>query len=322
MILVTGGAGYIGSHMARSLVQNGFKAVILDNLSHGSKEIANQTGAPLVVGDIRDPRALTSLFSHYPIEAVIHYAAAIEVGESVLDPLKYWDNNLTGTLRLLETMRAFGIRNLIFSSTAAVYAPKKKGLLVEENPLQPDNPYGDTKLAAERLIDAASKGFGLTAITFRYFNAAAMEPAFGLISHAIPRSHLIPAVMDAITGRIPELKVFGNDYSTPDGTGIRDYIHVMDLVDAHLIGLKRLIKGNLSGVFNLGTGKGHSVLDVIGMAEKVTGKKVPWRIVERRPGDVPMLVADSRKAREALPWIPVRSSLERILRDTATGWGL
>lgn len=322
MILVTGGAGYIGSHMARCLVRNGHRTVILDNLSHGTKETANLTGAPLVVGDIRDARALTSLFSHYPIEAVVHFAAAIEVGESVLDPLKYWDNNLTGTLRLLETMRSFGIRNLIFSSTAAVYAPKKRGLLIEENPLNPDNPYGDTKLASEKLIEAASRGFGLTAIVFRYFNAAALEPDFGLVSHAIPRSHLIPAVMDAITGRIPELKVYGNDYPTPDGTGVRDYIHVMDLVDAHMIGLKRLMKGNLSGVFNLGTGKGHSVLDVIKMAEKVTGKKVPWRFVERRPGDAPMLVAGSRKARQALPWTPVRSSLERILKDTAKGWGL
>ncbi|MHB8421400.1 MAG: UDP-glucose 4-epimerase GalE [Leptospirales bacterium] len=322
MILVTGGAGYIGSHMVRVLLKNGFDAVILDNLSHGTKEVATQTGAPLVVGDIRDSRALTSLFSHYPIEAVIHFAAAIEVGESVLDPLKYWDNNLTGTLRLLETMRSFGVRSLILSSTAAVYAPENQSPLTEEDPLEPGNPYGETKEAAERLVTAAGKAFGLSSVIFRYFNAAALEPSFGLVSHAIPRSHLIPAVLDTLTGRIQELKVFGNDYPTPDGTGVRDYIHVMDLVDAHLIALRRLLKGEIAGTFNLGTGQGHSVMEVIHMAEKITGKSVRFKMVERRPGDVPILVASGNKARKTLPWIPARSSLERIIQDSAAGWGL
>ncbi|MHB1287039.1 MAG: UDP-glucose 4-epimerase GalE [Leptospirales bacterium] len=322
MILVTGGAGYIGSHMVRVLVQNGFETVILDNLSHGTKEVANQTGAPLVVGDIRDPRALTSLFSHYPIEAVIHFAATIEVGESVLDPLKYWDNNLTGTLRLLETMRSFGVRNLILSSTAAVYATKSHGPLVEDDPLLPGNPYGETKEAAERLVTAAGEAFGLSSVIFRYFNAAALEPSFGLVSHSIPRSHLIPAVLDTLTGRLPELKVFGNDYPTTDGTGVRDYIHVMDLVEAHMIALKRLLKGEISGIYNLGTGQGQSVMDIIRTTEKITGKTVRFRVVERRPGDVPSLVASGNKARNNLPWIPMRSSLDRIIQDSAAGWGL
>ncbi len=322
MILVTGGAGYIGSHMVRVLVQNGFDTVILDNLSHGTKEVAIQTGAPLVVGDIRDPRALTSLFSHYPVEAVIHFAAAIEVGESVLEPLKYWDNNLTGTLRLLETMRSFGVRNMILSSTAAVYATKNNGPITEEDPLSPGNPYGETKEAAERLVTAAGKAFGLSSVIFRYFNAAALEPSFGLVSHAIPRSHLIPAVLDTLTGRLPELKVFGNDYPTPDGTGVRDYIHVMDLVEAHMIALKRLLKGEVSGIFNLGTGQGHSVMEIIRTTEKLTGKTVRFRTVERRPGDVPVLIASGSKARQILPWIPVRSSLDRIIQDSAAGWGL
>ncbi|MGL3710328.1 UDP-glucose 4-epimerase GalE [Leptospirillum ferriphilum] len=322
MILVTGGAGYIGSHMVRVLIENGFETVILDNLSHGTKEVAVQTGAPLVVGDIRDPRALTSLFSHYPIEAVIHFAAAIEVGESVQDPLKYWDNNLNGTLRILETMRSFGVRNLILSSTAAVYSPKSNGPITEEDRIDPQNPYGETKAAAERLVEACRHAFGVSSVIFRYFNAAALEPSYGLVSHAIPRSHLIPAVLDAIAGRIPSLRVFGNDYPTPDGTGVRDYIHVMDLAEAHLVALKRLLKGEISGTFNLGTGQGHSVLDVIRTAEKVTGKKVPYRIEARRPGDVSMLVASGTRARQTLPWFPSRSSLERIMEDSARGWGL
>ncbi len=322
MILVTGGAGYIGSHMVRVLIENGYQTVILDNLSHGTKEVATRTGAPLVVGDIRDGRALKSLFSHYPIEAVIHFAAAIEVGESVLDPLKYWDNNLNGTLRILETMRSFGVRNLILSSTAAVYQPKSDGPITEEDRVDPQNPYGETKAAAERLVEASRKAFGVSSVIFRYFNAAALEPSYGLVSHSIPRSHLIPAVLDALSGRIPELRVFGNDYPTPDGTGVRDYIHVMDLAEAHLLALGRLLKGEIAGTFNLGTGQGHSVMDVIRTAEQVTGMKVPYRVEERRPGDVSMLVASGNRARQTLFWIPTRSSLERIVQDSARGWGL
>lgn len=312
MILVTGGAGYIGSHMCRLLRERGLPHLAYDNLSKGHAE--SLPGTPLVCGDLHDTDLLTDVLLAHQVRAVVHFAASIEVGESVADPLAYAQNNIASTISLLQAMRRAEVRDLVFSSTAAVYGNPDTTPIPEYHPKRPTSPYGFTKHAVETLIEASEAAYGLRAIRLRYFNASGASAEGDLGEAHNPETHLIPIVLQAALGQRESVAIFGSDYPTPDGTCVRDYVHVADLADAHLLALDALTRG-VTGAFNLGTGTGYSVREVIETCRQVTGHPIPCREAARRPGDPATLVASSARARQILGWTPTRSSLERLVAD-------
>jgi UDP-glucose 4-epimerase len=310
-VLVVGGAGYIGSHAARALQRKGYDVIIYDNLSTGHRELAE--GFELIVGDISDSAKLAKALSRS--DAVMHFAAHAYVGESVENPRKYFQNNVTAALVLLNAVMDSRVRKFIFSSTAAVYGTPEKSPITENSARQPVNPYGATKLTLENALEAYGRAYGLRYVCFRYFNAAGADESGKIGEDHDPETHLIPLILQAIQGKRAALEMFGDDYPTPDGTCIRDYIHVNDLAEAHVLGLEYLTKGE-SGAMNLGTGKGYSVQEVVAAVEKVTGHKVPTHIGPRRAGDPAELVADPARAEKLLNW-KAKRSLEDIV---ASAW--
>ena len=316
-ILVAGGAGYIGSHTAKALAQAGYEPIVLDNLQKGHRWAVRW--GPLVEMDLADRDGLRSVFQKYRIGAVIQFAALIEAGESVREPAKYFRNNVVNTLNLLDAMREAGVNRIVFSSTAAVYGDPRHTPMDEDHPKQPVNPYGVSKLMVEHLLECYGAAYGLAWTALRYFNASGADPDGELGELHDPESHLIPRAIAAACGELPSLQVFGRDYDTPDGTAVRDYIHVNDLASAHVRALERLTQGHGSGAFNLGTGRGYSVREVIAAIERAGKRKVPIQEAPRRAGDPPMLVADPTRAARELHWTPQHSSLDNIV-ETAWSW--
>ena len=311
-VLVAGGAGYIGSHAAHVLRRKGYDVIIYDNLCTGHRALAE--GFDLVVGDIADTDKLSSVLQR--CEAVMHFAAHAYVGESVQNPRKYFRNNVTNAIALLDAVADSRVRKFIFSSTCAVYGDPVKVPITEDNPRQPINPYGATKLAFENALEAYSRAYGLKYVSFRYFNAAGADESCAVGELHDPETHLIPLIFEAVKGKRAALEIFGDDYPTNDGTCIRDYIHVTDLAEAHVLGLEYLSKGD-SVTVNLGTGKGSSVHEVVTEVERVTGHKVPTHIGPRRPGDPAELVADPSRAEQILHW-KARRSLDTIISSAWT----
>lgn len=316
-VLVTGGAGYIGSHVVKALLEAGDTVVTFDNLSEGHREAV--VGGDLVQGDLSDGALLQSVFLKHEFDAVMHFAAHCYVGESVEDPGKYYKNNVCNLLNLLEVARKHKVKRVIFSSSAAVYGDPVKVPIEEMHPLQPINPYGFTKLVVENVLRDYSRAYGVSSVSLRYFNAAGADPSGQLGESHDPETHLIPRVLAAALGRLPEVEVFGTDYPTEDGTCVRDYIHVNDLARAHLAALQHLRNGGGNVIVNLGNSRGYSVKEIIRVAEQVTGRKIRVIHSPRRAGDPPILVCDNSRARDQLNWTPQISSLEEIIR-TAWKW--
>ncbi|MBD2606853.1 UDP-glucose 4-epimerase GalE [Scytonema hofmannii FACHB-248] len=313
-ILVTGGAGYIGSHTVLALLQAGYGVIILDNLVYGHRDLVeNVLQVELIEGDTGDRSLLDNLFSTRNIAAVMHFSAYAYVGESVTDPAKYYRNNVVGTLTLLEAMLAASIKKFVFSSTCATYGVPEVVPIPEDHPQNPINPYGYTKLMVERILSDFHTAYDFKSVRFRYFNAAGADPQGRLGEDHNPETHLIPLVLQTALGKREFISIFGTDYPTPDGTCVRDYIHVNDLADAHVLGLKYLLDGGDSEVFNLGNGNGFSVKEVIETAKLVTGCEIPVKECDRRPGDPPSLIGSGDKARKILNWQPQYSSLKDIL---------
>lgn len=313
-ILVTGGAGYIGSHTVLALKQAGFNVIVLDNLVYGHRDLVDSVlQVELVVGDTNDRALLDNLFQTRDIAAVMHFSAYAYVGESVSDPAKYYRNNVVGTLTLLEAMLAASVKKFVFSSTCATYGVPQVVPIPEDHPQNPINPYGATKLMVERILSDFDVAYGLQSVRFRYFNAAGADPNGMLGEDHNPETHLIPLVLLTALNKRESISVFGTDYPTPDGTCIRDYIHVNDLATAHVLGLEYLLKGGSSEVFNLGNGKGFSVTEVIETAKLVTGRDIKVVECDRRPGDPPVLIGSSEKANKMLGWQPQYSSLKEII---------
>lgn len=314
-VLVTGGAGYIGSHTVVALLAQGEEVVIVDSLELGHR--AAVRGGKLCVGDLRDESFLARVFAEHDIEGVIHFAAYTLVGESMTDPGKYYHNNVYGTLCLLEQMKKSGVRHIVFSSTAATYGEPEHVPIRESDRTQPTNVYGETKLAMENMIRWFGNAHGIRSIALRYFNAAGAHESGEIGEDHKPETHLIPIVLQVALGQREAIDVFGDDYPTEDGTCVRDYIHVSDLADAHVLALNRLRAGGGSGVYNLGNGKGYSVRQVIETARDITGHAIPARIGPRRAGDPAVLVASSELARRDLGWTPKYERLEDII---ASAW--
>lgn len=313
-ILVTGGAGYIGSHAVLALQQEGYEVIILDNLIYGHRELVEKVlKVELIVGNTGDRELLDNLFATHNIAAVMHFAAYTYVGESVTAPDKYYRNNVIGTLTLLEAMLKAGVNKFVFSSTCAVYGVPKTFPIPEDHPKDPINPYGQSKLMVEQILEDLDRAYDLRSVRFRYFNAAGADPQGRLGEDHDPETHLIPLTLFTALGKREAIYMFGTDYPTPDGTCIRDYIHVSDLADAHVLGLKYLLKGEKTEVFNLGNGMGFSVKEVIEAAKKVTGKDFTVLERDRRPGDPPKLVGTCEKARNILGWTPQYAEIEEII---------
>ncbi len=313
-ILVTGGAGYIGSHAVLSLQKAGYNVIVYDNLSYGHPEIIKDVlKVELIVGDTNDRSLLDQLFSSRNIAAVMHFAAFIAVGESVKDPAIYYQNNVVGTLTLLEAMIAANINKFVFSSTCAIYGTPQEIPMTENHPNNPLSPYASSKYMVERILKDFDRSYGLKSVVFRYFNASGADPSGNLGEDHSPETHLIPLALLTALKKRDNLFIFGTDYDTPDGTAIRDYIHVNDLASAHVLGLDYLLNGGESEMFNLGNGNGFSVREVIEMAKKVTGIDFLVKESDRRPGDVPMLVGSSEKAQSVLGWKPQYCDLETIV---------
>lgn len=313
-ILVTGGAGYIGSHAVLSLQQAGYQVVVLDNLVYGHRDIVEQVlQVELVVGDTNDRALLDRLFAEHEIAAVMHFAAYTYVGESVTQPEKYYRNNVVGTLTLLEAMVAASVKQFVFSSTCATYGIPTIVPIPEDHSQNPINPYGMTKLVVEKILADFDQAYDFKSVSFRYFNAAGADPHGRLGEDHQPETHLIPLVLMAALGQRESITIFGTDYPTADGTCIRDYIHVTDLAQAHVLGLEYLLKGGQSNAFNLGNGSGFSVKEVIETARQVTGKDIVAIEHDRRPGDPPALVGSGEKARTMLGWSPEYADLHKIL---------
>lgn len=316
-LLLTGGAGFIGSHMALYLKERGHEVVVFDNLSHGHSDAV--LDGTLVAGDLSDTATLDAVFRQNKFDGVVHFASYIEVGESVNNPLKYYENNVGNTLNLLKAMQAHGVRRFIFSSSAAVYGEPQYVPIDEKHAKAPLNPYGRSKWMVEQFLEDFDHAYGLASIALRYFNAAGADPAGRLGERHDPESHLIPLVLKVAAGVLPSIKIFGQDYDTHDGTCIRDYIHVNDLCEAHLLALQNLMDGGTSDAFNLGNGNGFSVQEVIDTARKVTGREIPAIVAPRRQGDPARLIADSTRAIKELGWHPRFAALEQIIGD-AWNW--
>lgn len=317
-ILVTGGAGYIGSHTVYKLIEQGNDVVVIDSLQTGYKQ-AIHSQARFYQGDIRDEKFLNDVFSKEEIEAVIHFAANSLVGESMTNPLKYYDNNVYGTKVLLQAMIDNGIKNIVFSSTAATYGEPEKLPILESDKTEPTNTYGETKLAMEKMFKWTSKAHDLRYVSLRYFNACGAHESGKIGEAHIPETHLIPLILQVPNKKRDHINIFGNDYNTKDGTCVRDYIHVVDLAQAHILAVKYLLDGNKSDIFNLGNGIGFTVNEVIEVARKVTGHNIPAIISERRAGDPAQLVASSEKAKTILGWNPTHNTLEEII-SSAWNW--
>ena len=317
-VLVLGGAGYIGSHTVYELIDSGEDVVIADNLQTGHLEAVHPK-ARFYKGDIRDKEFLDKLFKDEKIDSVIHFAANSLVGESMVDPLKYYDNNLYGTMVLLKSMVENGIDKIVFSSTAATYGEPESIPILESDRTEPTNTYGETKLSMEKMFKWVSKAHGLRYVSLRYFNACGAHISGEIGEAHNPESHLIPIILQVPNGQRKEVGIFGDDYNTKDGTCVRDYIHVTDLAQAHILAVKYLRAGNESNIFNLGNGVGFTVKEVIECARKVTGHKIPAVISPRRAGDPAVLIASSEKAKKILGWKPQHDSLEEII-ETAWKW--
>jgi UDP-glucose 4-epimerase len=316
-VLVVGGAGYIGSHMVKDLIRRDYEVVVLDNLCRGHRELV--PGGTFVEGDLGDATVLNQIFSRHSITAVMHFAAFSLVGESVQKPVAYYRNNVSQTIELLDAMERHRVRMFIFSSTAAVYGEPAKVPIPENHPCQPTNPYGATKVAVERFLADCAQSSGLKYISLRYFNAAGADASGMLGERHEPETHLIPLVLHVAAGERKNIRIFGTDYPTADGTCIRDYVHVSDLTQAHLLALESLLNGGDSAVYNLGNSKGHSVRNVIDIARSVTGHPIPETVADRRAGDPAVLIADSEKIRRELGWKPRYEDLKTIV-ETAWNW--
>lgn len=316
-VLVTGGAGYIGSHFVRQLLKSGHDVIVLDNLSRGHKESV-PSNAVLEIIDLKDFEKIKSVFEKHKIEAVVHFAAYAYVGESVENPELYYTNNVFGTMNLLKAVKEFGIKKFVFSSTCSLYGNPINVPIREDEPTKPINPYANGKLFVESLLKDFDTAYGLKFVALRYFNAAGADSSGEIGESHDPEPHLIPITLQVGLGKREKVLVFGKDYETPDGTCVRDYIHINDLADAHIKALEYLNAGNNSDIFNLGTGDGNSVLEIIKTAEKITGKEIKFEITERRPGDPAVLVADNKKAKNILGW-EAKYNLEQII-STAWNW--
>jgi UDP-glucose-4-epimerase GalE len=318
-VLVTGGAGYIGSHTAKLLANSGFEPFVFDNLSTGHRWAVKW--GPLIEGNLADSTFLRELITTHRIQAVIHFAAHAYVGESVQKPRQYFRNNVVNTLNLLDALVDTGVRHIIFSSTCSTYGIPERSPIPEAHPQFPVNPYGESKLFIERALHWYGLAYGLCWVALRYFNAAGADPEGELGEEHHPEPHLIPRVIEAALGRLPRVQIYGTDYPTPDGTAIRDYVHVTDLADAHVLALTYLLEGGESTAINLGTSSGHSVQEVIAAVERVTGRQIPIQEAPRRPGDPPALVADPTRAVGLFQWRPRYSSIDTVV-ETALRWHL
>lgn len=314
-ILVVGGAGYIGSHMVLHLLEAGYPVVTLDNLSRGHRELL--PGGEFVEGDMGDPGLLGDIFTRHDVSAVMHFAAHSQVGESVQLPLDYYQNNVSNTVTLLQAMQHAGVRHFIFSSTAAVYGEPERTPIDEDHPHNPTNPYGATKLAVERMLADTGQANGMTWCALRYFNAAGAHASGRLGERHQPETHLIPLVLQVATGERDSIRIFGDDYPTPDGTCLRDYIHVSDLASAHLLALEHLLNGGDSVTYNLGNSVGYSVRQIIETTRQITGHDIPAIVESRRAGDPAVLVADSSRIRRDFGWQPAYENIDDII---ASAW--
>ncbi|WP_044290962.1 UDP-glucose 4-epimerase GalE [Rivularia sp. PCC 7116] len=313
-ILVTGGAGYIGSHTVLALKKAGYSVLILDNLVYGHRDLVEKVlEVELIQGDTGDRQLLDNLFKSRNIAAVMHFSAYAYVGESVSNPAKYYRNNVIGTITLLEAMLAAEVKKFVFSSTCATYGVPESVPIPEDHPQNPINPYGATKLMVERILSDFNEAYDFKSVRFRYFNAAGADPSGNLGEDHNPETHLIPLVLQTALGKRESISIFGTDYPTEDGTCVRDYIHVSDLADAHVLGLEYLLKGGDSAFFNLGNGNGFSVKEIIEAARNVTGKEIKAVECDRRPGDPPALIGSAEKARKILGWQPQYSSIKDII---------
>lgn len=312
-ILVVGGAGYIGAHCCKQLHISGFTPIVLDNLSTGHRDFVSW--GPFQEGDVRDKRTLLNVLDRFKPAAVMHFAAKSLVGESVEDPRLYYDNNVVGTLTLLECMNEKNINKLVFSSTCAIYADPNGKMITENSIKGPVSPYGFSKLVCEKIMDDFDSAYGLKSVRLRYFNAAGADQNLDIGEHHTPETHLIPVVLDAALGRRNCVEVFGNDYPTSDGSAVRDYIHVLDLVSAHIQALKYLFGGGSTVALNLGTGKGSSVIQTIHSVENVVGSKISKKVAPRRAGDSAVLVADPSQAKKILGWTAKHPQLSEIIAD-------
>ncbi|HEV3060781.1 MAG TPA: UDP-glucose 4-epimerase GalE [Vicinamibacterales bacterium] len=315
-VLVTGGAGYIGSHACKALAQAGYRGVVFDNLAAGHREAVKW--GELVEGDIADTRTVEAALRRHEISAVMHFAAFLDVGESVRDPVKYYRNNVVGALSVLEAMAATGVTRFVLSSTCATYGEPMETPIVETHPQRPINSYGESKLAVERALPHFERAYGIHSVALRYFNASGADPDGEIGEDHAPEIHLIPRAIHAAAGG-PALQVFGDDYPTPDGTCLRDYVHVSDLADAHVKALEAIVDTRKSAIYNLGSGRPHSVREVIGAVERATGRPVPWTVAPRRPGDPAVLYASPHKAQAELHWVPRFTDIDAIVR-TACNW--
>ena len=317
-VLVCGGAGYIGSHTVYELIERGHSVVVVDSLIKGHKA-AVHNDAKFYLGDIRDEEFMDKVFKENNIDAVIDFAAFSLVGESVNEPFKYYENNVYGTLKLLEAMERAGVKKIVFSSTAATYGEPENDIIVESDKTNPTNPYGETKLTVEKMLKWADNAYGIKFVALRYFNAAGAHISGKIGEDHSPETHLIPIILQTALGQREKMFIFGDDYDTPDGTCVRDYIHVTDLADAHIKALEKLFRTNESGIYNLGNGKGFSVKEVIEKAKKITGKDFKVEIEARRSGDPSTLIASSEKAIKELGWKPKFNTLDKII-ETAWNW--
>ncbi|HKL43594.1 MAG TPA: UDP-glucose 4-epimerase GalE [Clostridia bacterium] len=320
MILVCGGAGYIGSHMVYRLIEDGKDVCVVDNLSTGFEKAVHKE-AKFYKGDIRNDELMDQVFSENPIESVVHFAASSQVGESVQKPLKYYDNNVNASLQLIKSMLRNNVYNIVFSSTAAIFGNVEAMPITEDTPKNPTSPYGETKLAIEKMLDWTSRVTDLNYVALRYFNVAGAHHTSKIGEAHNPETHLIPIVLQVGLGKRDKIFIFGDDYNTKDGTCVRDYIHVEDLADAHVLSLKYLKEEKKSNVFNLGNGEGFSVKEIIDSSRKVTEKEIPAEMADRRPGDPDNLIASSERIKAVLGWEPKYANVEDII-DSAWQWHL
>ena len=316
-VLVVGGAGYIGSHCCKALAAAGYRPVCFDNFSTGHRDFVKW--GPVIDGDIHDQSRLADGIKQYGVTAVLHFAASSLVGESVSDPEKYYRNNVEGTLSLLRAMRQTQCRTLVFSSSGAVYGESHQGLISESELPKPVNPYGRTKLIIEEMLADFQRAYALSPVSLRYFNASGADLSGEIGEKHDPETHLVPRALLAVHGKVDDFAIYGDDYDTPDGTAIRDYIHVMDLAQAHVLALKYLVSGGAGGCFNLGTGRGHSVKQILRQIRTETGKDASFAIKARRQGDPPVLVANPARAKAVLGFVPKYSDLSTII-SSALKW--